>query len=255
VGLVQRLFSILDSAFVTRVGSATTLIRIVGLGIALVLSVGLVGAGVVSVAGWIPVVCFAIWAVITLLLAVAWTMRRQPSTLTSPFARFAITRGLPGSSSELFAALVIAEAQAREFVAEGAILDPVDNQAEAASFARAYTAYEADVASLLRHADQLDERWGLLWNRKPSWARSHLLEPPFTRGTLDVVTRYIAHRARQLGYMMEFLRNGNDRPVRYIRAWVEHDEASSGAAPDGAYSVASRSADARSTQAADDQPG
>jgi hypothetical protein len=84
VGLVRRLFSVLDSAFVSRVGSATTLIRIVGLGFVLVVLVGLVGAGVVSIAGWIPVVCFAIWAVIALLLAAAWTMRRQPSTLTSP---------------------------------------------------------------------------------------------------------------------------------------------------------------------------
>lgn len=255
VGLVRRLFSILDSAVVSRVGSATTLIRIVGLGIALVVLVGLVGASVVRIASWIPVVCFVIWALIALLLAAAWTMRRQPSTLAPPLARFAITRGLPGSSSELFAALVVAEAQAREFVAEGAILDPVDNQAQAAHFAGAYTAYEAEVASLLRRADQLDDRWLSLWNRKPSWARNHLFEPPFTRATLDVGTRYIAHRARQLGYIMAFLRNGNDQPVRYIRAWVEHDESSSGAASDGAYSAASRSADARRAQAADDQPG
>jgi hypothetical protein len=253
VGLVRRLFSILDSAFVSRVGSARTLISIVGLGFVLVVLVALVGASVVSVAGWIPVVCFAIWAVIALLLAAAWTMRRQPSTLASPLARFAITRGLPGSSSELFAALVVAEAQAREFVAEGAILDPLDNQAHAAHFAQAYTAYEAEVASLLSRADQLDDRWGMLWNRKPSWARNHLLEPPFTRAMLDVVTRYIAHRARQLGYMIEFLRTGNDRPVRYIRAWVEHDEASTGAASDG--TTGPLSDDARRTQAGDRQPG
>jgi hypothetical protein len=244
---VRRLFSILDSAFVSRVGSTTTLIRLLGLGITLVVLVGLVGASVVRIASWIPVVCFAIWALIALLLVTAWTMRRQASTLASPLAQFAITGGLPGSSSELFAALVVAEARARVFVAEGAILDPIDNEAEAAHFARAYTAYEAEVASLLRRADQLDDRWWLLWNHKPSWARTHLFEPPFTRATLDVVTRYIAHRARQLGYMLEFLRNGNDRPVRYIRAWVEHDEGSSGAASDGAYVAVSQSADARRT--------
>jgi hypothetical protein len=226
VGLVRRFFSILDSAFVSRVGSTMTLIRMVSLGLALVVLVGLVGAGVVHIGGWIPVVCFVVWALIAVLLTAAWTMRRQPSTLASPLAQLVIARGLPGSSSELLGALVVAESRAREFVAEAAILMPVNNQGEAVQFARSYGAYEAEVASLLARADEFDDRWELLWKHKPSWARSHLLEPPFTRATLDVLTKYIAYRARQLGGMMEFLRSGNEQPVRYIRAWVTHDEGS-----------------------------
>jgi hypothetical protein len=211
---------------VSRVGNATTLGRMIGLGFALVLATGLVGAKVVHVGGWIPVVCFGIWGLVALLLAAAWTMRRQPSSLASPVAQLVIARGLPRASSEMFGALVRAESRAREFIAEAAILDPVNNQTRAAEFARAYSAYEHEVASLLKRAGEFDERWDLLWARKPSWARDHLLESPFTRETLDVLTRYIAHRARQLCYMMKFLRDGDDRVVRYIRAWVAHDEAS-----------------------------
>ena len=231
---MRRLFSILDSAFVSRVGNATTLGRIIGLGFALVVATGLVGAKVIHVGGWIPVVCFGIWGLLALLLTAAWTMRRQPSSLASPFAQFVIARGLPRASSEMLSALVRAESSARRFIAEAAILDPVDNQTRATEFARAYSSYEQEVASLLIRAGEFDERWELLWARKPSWARDHLLESPFTRHTLDLLTRYIAHRARQLGYMMKFLRDGDDRVVRHIGAWIAHDEASaeSDIAPD-----------------------
>jgi hypothetical protein len=83
VGLVRRLFSILDSAFVSRVGSATTLIRIVGLGFVLLVLVGLVAASVVSVAGWIPIVCFAIWAALRRGRSGAGS-RRFPSSAATP---------------------------------------------------------------------------------------------------------------------------------------------------------------------------
>jgi hypothetical protein len=223
--LVRRLFSILDSAFVSRVGNARTLVGFVGLGLALVILTGVVGAKVVDVDGWIPVACFALWGLIALVLVAAWTLRRQPSTLSSPFGQLLIGSGLPGSSSELVGALARGESRAREFIAEAAIFDPVNNQAEAAEFARSYREFEAEVASLLTRAADFDARWELFWDRKPSWARDHMLESPFTRESLDVLARYVAHRARQLGYMMEFLRDGDDRVVRHIRGWVAHDEA------------------------------
>jgi hypothetical protein len=34
---------------------------------------------------------------------------------------------------------------------------------------------------LLKRAGEFDDCWDLLWVRKPSWARDHLLESPFTR--------------------------------------------------------------------------
>jgi hypothetical protein len=219
---MRRLFSILDSVFLSRVGNARSLIGIAGLGLALVVLAGLVGAGIVRAAGWIPVGCFVIWCVY---VVAAWGMRRQPTTLSSPLAQLVIASRLPGSSSVFASALVRAEAQARELIAEAAILDPVNNQAAAAEFARTYREFEAEVASLLRTADEFDERWELLWARKPSWVRDYMLESPFTRESLDFLTRYIAHRARQLGYMMKFLQDGDDHVVRHIRGWVAHDEA------------------------------
>jgi hypothetical protein len=118
-----------------------------------------------------------------------------------------------------------AESRGREFIADAAILNPVNNQGPTAAFARRYSEFEKEVASLLSATDRLDERWELAWAHKPSWADDHLLEPPFTRGSLDVVVKYIAQRNRLLLAMVEYLRSGNDEPFRYIRHWVRHREA------------------------------
>jgi len=224
---VRRVFQLLDSLFVSRVGNALTWLSILSLGAALVVAVGLVGAQVVHVAGWVTLACFGVWSLVALLFAVASVMRRQPSTLSSPAAQIVIAKGLPRSSAALLNALVRAESQGREFIAEAALLDPVNNQEPTADFARNYSAYEADVAALLTNTNELDDRWSSLWARKPSWVEGHLgdlLEPPFYGEKLEVLGRYIALRTRQLGWMIRYLQGGTDEPVRYIRYWPTQGE-------------------------------
>jgi hypothetical protein len=174
---------------------------------------------VVRTAGWVPVVGFMVWALTALLLAGSWLMRREPHTVASPFDQLRIAGGLPGASATLLKALAVAEATGREFIAEAAIRDPVNNQEATAEFAQSYAAYEAEVRTLIADSDVLDKRWQLLWQRKPSWADAHILEPPFTRERLDTVVSYMAQRNRQLAWMIAFLQGGSDKPVRYIRHW------------------------------------
>jgi hypothetical protein len=114
VSLIQRAFSILDSRFESRVGNATTLVRILGLGLFLVIGIGLAGAGVIGIAGWLAGVSFALWAVVALLVAASWTMRRRPSTIASPIDQVVIEKSLPGAAAAVLNALITAESTARE---------------------------------------------------------------------------------------------------------------------------------------------
>jgi hypothetical protein len=234
LGNVGRSVQIFDSRFLSRVGNALTLGRVLGLGAALIVALGLVGAQAVHVAGWIPVVCFGVWTVVACLLGATWLLQRDASSIASPTAQLAIELELPRASVALLNALQRAETRGREFIAEAAILNPVNNQGAAAALARSYSQFEKEVASVLTATAKLDERWELAWAHKPSWADDHLLEPAFTRARLDVIVKYMAHRNRQLGWMIEYLRSGDDEPVRYIRHWVSQNEAATvGAAPHG----------------------
>lgn len=215
LGFVRRAFDIIDSRFVSRVGNALTLWSLLSLGAVLLLVIGLVGAAVIQVAGWIPLVCFGLWIVVACLLGVSLLLRRTRSSLASPMARVAIERGLPRASMALVNALREAEARGREFIAEAAIPCPVNNQGPTAAFADTYRQFENDVASLVHDSNELDERWELAWAHKPTWADARLLETPFTRGRLDVLVRYMAQRNRQLGWMLEYMQCGNDEPVRH----------------------------------------
>jgi hypothetical protein len=117
----------------------------------------------------------------------------------------------------------------REFIAEAAILIPVNNQKAAHKLAQGYAALEAEVASLVESAKEFDERWSLTWAHKPSWFRDSLLRGPFTLETLSELTRYMALRNRQLGWMIDFLQGGSDEPVRHARAWAREAERSADA--------------------------
>jgi hypothetical protein len=122
---MQRVFQLLDSVFLARVGRAGTLIRIIGLGALPGGRSRLGRRGGRRVAAWVPLVCFGIWALLVLLLVVALLLRRQPSTLASPGARIVIAKDLPYASAALLRALSAAEARGREFIADAASMDLV----------------------------------------------------------------------------------------------------------------------------------
>lgn len=52
--VMRALLRILDSKFLSRVGNFDVLVKVVGLGATIVIAIVLVAAGVVEVAGWIP---------------------------------------------------------------------------------------------------------------------------------------------------------------------------------------------------------
>jgi len=220
---MQRVYRFLDSQFLSRVGNAETLVNIVGLGLAILVAVGLIASGVVDVAGWIPIACFAVWSVLALGYLAAWATRRQPSTIASPLARVVIGKGLPRSSQTLMTALANAESRVRDLISEAAVLMPVNNHRAAALLGAACEAFEAEVSALLRRQDELDERWLLLWERQPSWVGQRLFRP-LTGADLDVLVKYMALHARQLGWMLDSLQGGGDEPVRHIRAWIAAEQ-------------------------------
>jgi hypothetical protein len=73
----------------------------------------------------------------------------------------------------------------------------------------------------------------MLWSRKPEWAETATTSR-YTRAMLDDLVRYIALRTRQLGWMIEFLQTGDDKPVRYVEAWAAADSQRSAITRDGA---------------------
>lgn len=221
---MTRILRLLDSEPLSRAGAVATLATLVGLGLALVGLMYAQGAELVREGQWFTVVCFGVWAVLAALLIVAWTARRQPGIVVSPAARIAITKGLPGSSRSLFAALSRAEATGREFIAEAAVLMPVNNQKAAYDLAQGYAAFESEVATLIESSKVFDERWSLTWKRKPSRFGDHLRNGPFTLASLDELARYMGHRNRQIGWMIDFLQTGNDEHVRHAKAWARADE-------------------------------
>jgi hypothetical protein len=221
VWVIHRAFEFIDSKSISRLSTLATLIS-VGVGL-----VGLMiarGPDFLRGDGWIALVCFGVWAALTLFLVIAWIARRRPSTVASPLARIAISKKLPGSSGALLLALTRAEADCRAFIAEAAIVIPALDQKTAYDLAQGFAAFELEVGEVIESASELDQRWSLLWNHRPSWVPDNILRGPFTGQRYDELTRYMALRGRQLGWTVDFLRGGSDHPVRYIRAWVKGAE-------------------------------
>lgn len=221
---MRRILRLLDSRPLSRAGAIATLVSSVTVGLAIVGLMYAQGADLVRQGEWITVVCFGVWAALAALLIVAWTARRQPGIVVTPAARIAIAKGLPGSSRALLAALLRAEATGREFIAEAAILMPVNNQKAAYDLAQGYAAFESEIATLIENSKVFDERWSLTWERKPDYFGSHFRNGPFTLGLLSELVRYMAQRNRQIGWMLDFLQTGNDEYVRHARAQAKADE-------------------------------
>jgi hypothetical protein len=228
---MKRILRFLDSRPLSRAGAVATLVSLVSVGLALVGLIFARGAGLVREGEWITVVCFGVWAMLSALLIIAWIARRQPGTVVTPAARIAIAKGLPGSSRALLAALARAETEGREFIAEAAILMPVNNQKAAHDLAQGYAAFESEVSSVIKSSKVLDERWSLTWERKPDYFGSHFRNGPFTLGILSELVRYMAQRNRQIGWMLDFLQTGNDEHVRHARAGQELTNGQPGAQP------------------------
>jgi hypothetical protein len=124
---------------------------------------------------------------------------------------------------------------------KAALLIPVNNQSAANELAQAFVDLEGEVAALIAASPVFDERWALQWDHKPSWAEDQpYCGRLFSGGMLNKLGRYMAVRGRQIGWMIDFLKTGNDEPVRHVRAWVKAaekkrqeaaDEVKSAAAP------------------------
>lgn len=221
---MRRILPLLDSRPLSRASAVATIVSLVTAGIALVALMYAQGADLVREGQSITVICFGVWSVLSVLLIVAWAARRKPGIITSPAARIAIAKGLPGSPGALLTALTRAEASGREFIAEAAILMPVNNQKAAYDLAQGYAKFESEIGTLIESADAFDERWSLTWNRRPSWYEDYLLTGPFTLGVLNELVRYIAHRNRQIGWMIDFVQTGNDEHVRHAKAWARYEK-------------------------------
>lgn len=224
---MRRILRFLDSKPLSRAGAVATLVSLVTVGLALVGLMYAQGADLIREGEWITVACFGVWATLTALLIIAWMARRQPGIVVTPAARIAIANGLPGSSRALLVALARAETEGREFIAEAAILMPVNNQKAAHDLAQGYAAFESEVSSLVESSKVFDERWSLTWERKPEYFGNHFRNGPFTLGILSELVRYMAHRNRQIGWMIDFLQTGNDEHVRHAEAWAKADERAS----------------------------
>jgi hypothetical protein len=226
---MRRLLGVLDSKWLAR---PLAVYGLVTLGAAVA---ALVGVGVITL------LYFGIWIVLALALVLALMASRRPSTVVSPASRIAIATGLPGSTMALLTALERAEAADRTYIAEAAILNPVNNQAAANELAQAYVELEAEVGALIANAPAFDERWSLLWTHRPSWAENQpYCRRLFSRAMLDQLVRYMAWRGEQLGAMIDFLNTGNDERVRHIRAWMKAAERRKREAENGVGTAARR---------------
>jgi hypothetical protein len=218
--VTRRLLGVLDSKWLTRSLNAYGLIGLVSALItAGLVVVALLGVGVVTLA------VFAVWAAVSVAVILAFLASRRPSTVASPAARIAISAGLPGSTRALLASLERADGANRDYIAEASILIPVNNWAAAYELAQACADLEAEVGALVAGAPAFDERWSLLWAHKPSWAGEQpYLGELFTGARLDDLRRYMSVRGRQIGSMVDYLRTGDDKPVRHARALVKTEE-------------------------------
>jgi len=227
---MQRIYAILDSRFLSRIGNVQTLLGVLAIGFPAVVLLVIAAAGLVDVAGWIPIACFAIWVAFAVLTCVAWATRRKQSTIASPLQQVVIAKGLPGARAALIESIAAAEYRARELIAETAIEWPINNHRVVFDLAEACREVVEEVSVLLAHQDELDHRWILAWERQPSWAGPRMWQP-LTKEQLDVVTRYMSLQARRLREMIDFLNGGSDEPVRYAEIWARAEEPAAAPAP------------------------
>jgi hypothetical protein len=68
----SRILALVDSRFVTRVGNVGTLLKLVGVGVAVVIGVAATVAQLLPVRWWIPLLCFVVWLAVTLLVFASW---------------------------------------------------------------------------------------------------------------------------------------------------------------------------------------
>lgn len=225
----QRLLRSLDSKWVSRPLAVYGLITL--------------GAWVVALVGFgiITLLYFGIWIAIAVALVLALMASRRPSTVASPASRIVVSTGLPGSTRVLLAALERADAADRALIAQAALLIPALDQKAANEVAQAFVELEAEVGALVVDAPAFDERWSLQWTHKPSWAENQPYRQRLFSGAMfDELGQYMALRGRQIGWMIDFLITGDDKPVRHIRSWIKATEQKKQEVENGAEATASR---------------
>jgi hypothetical protein len=218
---MRALFQLLDSRLLSRIGNLGLLFKIVGVGASIVLALVLIWAGVVQAAGWLPLACFAVWAVLSGLLIAAAILRSRTPSFMSPATHVAAKASMPGATGKLIGALDAARAAGRELIADVAIFEPLNNSGEAHDLGRRIQAYREEVADLIAASDQLDDRWHLLWDRIPRDVPAGVAHGPLTLEMVGQAVRYLGHKMWQLNWMIEYLQGGSDRPVRHVRGWVD----------------------------------
>jgi hypothetical protein len=222
---MHALLRILDSKFLSRIGNFDVLLKVVGLGAMIVIAIVLVAAGVVEVAGWIPLACFAVWALFAALLIATGMLRAGPQAFTSPAARIAMNYGLPGAAERVVVALNTAQKEGRELIADIAVFETLDQFG--GDFAQRIATYRAEVAELIGSTDLLNDDWALLWDRIPRKVPAGVSYGPMTLKEASAVVSYLRYKMWQLGWMVTYLHTGDDKPVRHIRrsiAAYDHEE-------------------------------
>lgn len=215
---MHALLRVLDSKFLSRVGNFDVLLKVAGFGAAIVVVIGLVAAGVIEVAGWIPVACFAIWTLFAALLVATGMLRAGPQAFASPAARIAIKYGLPGAAERVVVALDAARKEGRELIADIAVFDTLNKFG--GDFGQRIATYRAEVAALIRSTELLNDDWALLWDRIPRNVPTGVLYGPMTLEEADHVVSWLRYKMWQLDWMVTYIHTGDDKPVRHIRLSV-----------------------------------
>lgn len=68
----SRMFALLDSRFLARVGNVGTLLKLLGVGVVIVIAAVATAAQLLPGQWWIPVVCIVAWLSVALPVLVAW---------------------------------------------------------------------------------------------------------------------------------------------------------------------------------------
>lgn len=218
---MHALLRMLDSKFLSRVGNLDVLLKVVGLGASIVIAIVLVAAGVVEVAGWIPLACFAVWVLFAALLIATGMLRAGPQAFTSPASRIAMKYGLPGAAERVVVALNAAQKEGRELIADLAVCDTLDKFG--GNFAERIATYRAEVAELIRSTDLLNDDWALLWDRIPRNVPDGVSYGPMTLEQADDVVSWFRYKMWQLDWMVTYIHTGDDKPVRHIRRIAAYD--------------------------------
>lgn len=197
----------LDSRFLSRVGNLDVLLKVSGLGFVVVLAVVLVAADAVEIAGWVPVICFGVWAVLTFALVALGMLRRAPSTLMSPAARIAIGRNLPASKAHVVRALERAQSAGRELIADLAVFEPLNKHG--GGFAARVTAFHADVRDLLGATELLDDQWSVAWDHIPTQRPAAADVGPLTIAMKNELVAYLGHKMWVLQWAVDYLTSGS----------------------------------------------